>query len=578
MLSLMTHGWPWPREIYAALLDRLSDAGAKLVIFDILFTSKTDADPILKASLDRHADKVIVGCNFTERNGEDVLALPSSSLVPQAMPPDPRTAFVNFWQDPDGVFRRARFHHTYIGAAIGEVESKVEIDSIAAKAAERLGQGKLVPPGDTNYLFRYTDLSGYYQPISVYQVFDPQSWAQNFGNGSFFKDKIVMVGPSANFHQDEHMTPFILHLRDPASGLDRQSHNMDGAEIHLQALNALLHQEFLFYSGESLSWMILLVIVNGVAAWVLLVTVYRAATFCALALAFYAIYFGLAYSMFSQGFILAVGAPLGTFFRQQRWWAFPRSTSWSRSSARAPAARWSNTSRATWPGSCSTTRRSTTRAWWPPARDRGALQRPARLHRDDGECRLRTARQPAQRILHRDDQAALRAQGHSRQIHRRCGDGDVGQLQSRAGDRLGQRGARGAGDGRGARGTQCAAARARPARAGHGHRHPSRRGGRRRHRHGRQQRHRGPQEFHRHRRHGEPGLSAGGRDQGVRRRAGDQRDGGAARAAALSPPGPRLRGGEGPAEAGGHLHRAGREGPAAAGRPGGLPGAVARRR
>ena len=94
VLTLMKQRWPWPREIYADLLDRLCDSGAKVVILDVLFAATTPDDPLLKASLDRHADKVVLSCNFLD-SGER-LTLPSSSLIAQTLPLDSRTAFVNF--------------------------------------------------------------------------------------------------------------------------------------------------------------------------------------------------------------------------------------------------------------------------------------------------------------------------------------------------------------------------------------------------------------------------------------------------------------------------------------------------
>ena len=89
---------------------------------------------------------------------------------------------------------------------------------------------------------------------------------------------------------------------------------MDGAEVHLQALNALLHREFLFYTGDNLPWMMWLVAFTGLAAWILVVTVYRATTYGFCAVTFGALYVLLAAFLFSKGIILAVTAPLGTFF------------------------------------------------------------------------------------------------------------------------------------------------------------------------------------------------------------------------------------------------------------------------
>ena len=63
-LELITRGWPWPREVHALLLDKLVRAGAKVVVFDLVFQSETSFDSSFSAMLDRHRDRVVVGSNF----------------------------------------------------------------------------------------------------------------------------------------------------------------------------------------------------------------------------------------------------------------------------------------------------------------------------------------------------------------------------------------------------------------------------------------------------------------------------------------------------------------------------------
>src|SRR5208283_5864340 len=36
--------WPWPRSLHARLIDRLAAAGARLVVFDVLFTEPSDPE------------------------------------------------------------------------------------------------------------------------------------------------------------------------------------------------------------------------------------------------------------------------------------------------------------------------------------------------------------------------------------------------------------------------------------------------------------------------------------------------------------------------------------------------------
>src|SRR5882724_4825555 len=63
--QLMTEKpFPWSREVWALLLDRLFAAGARLVIFDLLFNQPNDGDPAFHAALDRYHNKVVLGANF----------------------------------------------------------------------------------------------------------------------------------------------------------------------------------------------------------------------------------------------------------------------------------------------------------------------------------------------------------------------------------------------------------------------------------------------------------------------------------------------------------------------------------
>src|SRR3954451_1047589 len=62
--ELMTERpFPWSREVWALLLDRLFGAGARLVMFDMVFNNPNDGDPAFRAALDRYRDRVIIAMN-----------------------------------------------------------------------------------------------------------------------------------------------------------------------------------------------------------------------------------------------------------------------------------------------------------------------------------------------------------------------------------------------------------------------------------------------------------------------------------------------------------------------------------
>ena len=56
--------FPWSREVWALLLDKLFAAGARVVMFDLLFNPPNEGDPAFHAALDRYRDKVVVSANF----------------------------------------------------------------------------------------------------------------------------------------------------------------------------------------------------------------------------------------------------------------------------------------------------------------------------------------------------------------------------------------------------------------------------------------------------------------------------------------------------------------------------------
>jgi adenylate cyclase len=258
-LTLMSRQWPWPREIYALLLDKLFAAGARVVVFDLMFPKPSADDEAFRAALERYRDRVVIGSNFVQQTAEAdrvgwVHALPTDSLVPQTQPLDARVAFVNFWPDAtDEVIRRARFRLTVESLAGYRPNPDSEIFvSLAARAVTQAGLGGLVPAGaDEERPFRFTAPPGAgFRALPVYQLFVPKYRAANFGGGAFFRDKIVVIGPYGNWQHDEHETPF---------------GRMPGPELHLNAINALLHQAFL---SETPLWAdALLILAGGVVAW-----------------------------------------------------------------------------------------------------------------------------------------------------------------------------------------------------------------------------------------------------------------------------------------------------------------------
>ena len=194
----MAQSFPWSREVHALALDRLIDAGAKLVIFDLLFPQPANGDHLFRESLDRHRDKVVLACDFVFKEiGAALhagLDLPVNTLVNPTEPLDLRLGFDTVFADTDGVLRRVPFATTLRELdGLPPMPEDERYESIAARALRQLGRADLIPATGQR-MFRFAGPPGTIRCRSIYEIFVPKLWTANFENGAFFKDKIVMIG------------------------------------------------------------------------------------------------------------------------------------------------------------------------------------------------------------------------------------------------------------------------------------------------------------------------------------------------------------------------------------------------
>lgn len=236
-LRAIAEPYPWSRDVWAALITKLAEAGAKAIVIDLVFASPKEGDAALAAALDKYRDRVVIGCAFdmteTDRRKFTNLTLPSPSvIVPgagQSVVEDDRVGYVTIWPDDDGSLRRAHFRHR--GDQLGDIlPPSTVLESLDARALRKFGRPELIPAGFDERRFRYTAPAGGYKPLLIGDVLLPKTWEQNYANGAFFKDKLVLIGPTASLFQDKHATPL---------------GEMPGPEIHLNIINAALHGEFL---------------------------------------------------------------------------------------------------------------------------------------------------------------------------------------------------------------------------------------------------------------------------------------------------------------------------------------------
>jgi adenylate cyclase len=231
----------------------LFGAGAREVVFDMIFSPPNDGDPAFHAALDRYRDKVVMGANFDVANAAQAVT-PNNTLIPPPQLQDNRVGFVNFWADPiDGKIRAVTYRVTDRQLADLPPDSSQEIyQSLSARALAKIGHASDVPDDFRGHLIRFTSPDAF-APRPLYEVFDPKFWHANYADGAFFKDKIVMVGSSAQVEHDTVVTPMSPTTLGPA--------------LHLQAMAAALNHEFLRPTPARTG--LALVGMAGLTAWLL---------------------------------------------------------------------------------------------------------------------------------------------------------------------------------------------------------------------------------------------------------------------------------------------------------------------
>ena len=244
-LSRMAERFPWDRRVHANAVEKILDAGAKMVVIDLVFSEPSDpeADAELARVFSKYADKIVIASTLAPMSGEGagfMLIEPASIFLD--MEPAPHLGYVNFRPDQnDGKVREARYSTTMTKENdIPPIPGESRLNSLAGAVIEALG---LPAPPEQAYIRFATQkdtfdeetgekltsakdkASNIYPPLSMRSVFIPDDWEYRYDNGAYFKDKIVLIGPAVARFQDNHQTPVNqvfgpqLHLQSIASGM-----------------------------------------------------------------------------------------------------------------------------------------------------------------------------------------------------------------------------------------------------------------------------------------------------------------------------------------------------------------------
>ena len=267
--------YPFPRRYFAKVIDRLAADGAKVIAYDIQFTEQTDPanDNALVESVAK-AENVVLATTEVDALGRTNV-FGGDDVVKEV---GARVGNGNFPLDPGGVIRRVAY-------------SIDKLKSFSLVTAER-ATGKTITPGDFPGRSVWIDYAGPAQTIRPFSFSDVYYGRVPAGA---FRDKIVVVGPSAVALQDIHPTS--------------TANAMSGAEIQASAISTAL-REFPLRSVRGEVTVVLIVLLGFLAPLAglrlsLLGTL-------AIGLAGAAAYLGATQAAFESGHINSFVYPFGT--------------------------------------------------------------------------------------------------------------------------------------------------------------------------------------------------------------------------------------------------------------------------
>ncbi|PZO17576.1 MAG: protein kinase [Leptolyngbya foveolarum] len=209
--------WPWRREAYATVIDRLMGAGAKAVAIDITFPTPStygpDDDEAFAQALRRHGDRVVLAAKYprvAQQYGD--LFQPSLPLA-QFREAGVQIGIINFLIEPDQkIHRLGQVFLADIAAEeaaiLGAAATTPDEASLRSFAQATLQAAKADYPKTLQENIFFYGPKGTFEQVPFWQAIDNDIWRDQLGSGAFFEDKIVIIGTTSPMHHDTHGSPF----------------------------------------------------------------------------------------------------------------------------------------------------------------------------------------------------------------------------------------------------------------------------------------------------------------------------------------------------------------------------------
>lgn len=277
--------YPWTRSQYVPLLQQLSAAGAKAVLFDAFFPERENAaaDRALAAAVKKAGNVVLAVAYDFDKELHVVGATRSLSEIERGAA---GTAHINFLPEDDGVNRRNKLLIEVDGKQVpslglmGAMVALGEKEFIPGEFEIRVGERVIPVDGNYSMWINYTGPSGSYPRYSftdiVHGRVDP----------ALLKGKVLFLGATALGIYDMRVTPF--HGNTP------------GVEVHATIADNIISGRFIRQTGLEAVFDMAMIVVMGLLSYYITMRMRLYGAFPA-TLVLSSAYIWLSYWLFKEG-------------------------------------------------------------------------------------------------------------------------------------------------------------------------------------------------------------------------------------------------------------------------------------
>jgi adenylate cyclase len=231
-MAELNQQWPFPRAMHGKLISKIAEGRPLAIGIDVVFdapSSRGAADDEALAAAVTHAGNVVLGAALLDDIQPFYVRTTLNQPIPLIRAGAAGVAPVNMLPDADGQVRRVPLWLSFDGERIPGLDA--QLHGLMAKAGVRVAP----LPNRRNVLINFRGGMRTYPWVSYYRVLRGEIPAE------YWKDKIILVGPTSVFFHDVFTTAFA------------PSAEMPGVEIHAHALETLVRGDYIREVPEAVS-------------------------------------------------------------------------------------------------------------------------------------------------------------------------------------------------------------------------------------------------------------------------------------------------------------------------------------